>query len=61
MKNKDYRPGDAAELHRRAEKKAKADEAKLRETPSPEEARQVLHELRVYQIELGMQNEERDQ
>ncbi len=46
------------ELRRRAEKEAKADEAKIREPQSPEETRQVLHELRVHQIELEMQNEE---
>jgi PAS domain S-box-containing protein len=48
----------ALELRRQAEKKAKADEAKVRKTPSAEEARQGLHELRVHQIELEMQNEE---
>jgi PAS domain S-box-containing protein len=58
MKNKDHRSGDAAERHRRAEKKAKVDEAKMRETLSPEEAQRLFHELRVHQIELEMQNEE---
>ena len=58
MKNKDNRPAAAAELHRRAEKKAKADEAKIRVTLSPKDAQQALHELRVHQIELEMQNEE---
>ncbi|MCX6567035.1 MAG: PAS domain S-box protein, partial [Candidatus Aminicenantes bacterium] len=46
------------ELRRRAEKKAKADEASIRDTLSPEESRQTLYELRVHQIELEMQNEE---
>jgi PAS domain S-box-containing protein len=46
------------ELRRRAEKEARVDEAKIREPLSPEEARQALHELRVHQIELDMQNEE---
>jgi PAS domain S-box-containing protein len=58
MKNKDNRPGDAAELRRRAEKKVKAEEAKIPERMSPEDAKQALHELRVLQIELEMQNEE---
>ena len=48
----------AQELRRRAEKKAKADEADIRGTLSPEAVRQLLHELRVHQIELEMQNEE---
>jgi len=48
----------AAGLRRRAEEKAKGHEAEIRESLSPEEARRVLHELRVHQIELEMQNEE---
>ena len=35
-----------------------ADEAKTQEALSAEATRQVLHELRVHQIELEMQNEE---
>jgi PAS domain S-box-containing protein/putative nucleotidyltransferase with HDIG domain len=46
------------DLRRRAEEKAKANESKTMETLSPEAARQVLHDLRVHQIELEMQNEE---
>jgi len=46
------------ELRKRAEKKAKTDEAKIREMLSPKEIRRTLHELRVHQIELEMQNEE---
>jgi PAS domain S-box-containing protein len=48
----------AAELRKRAETKARADKAKSRETLSPEVARRALHDLRVHQIELEMQNEE---
>jgi PAS domain S-box-containing protein len=45
-------------LRRRAEEKASADEAKIHGTLSPEAVRQLLHELRVHQIELETQNEE---
>ncbi|MBE3117647.1 MAG: hypothetical protein IMZ50_02685, partial [Candidatus Atribacteria bacterium] len=60
MKNKDNRLGDAAELRRRAEEMAR--EKTLRppenlEVMSPEKTWQTLHELRVYQIELEMQNQ----
>jgi diguanylate cyclase (GGDEF)-like protein/PAS domain S-box-containing protein len=48
----------AADLRRRAEEKARGNEAETPETLSPEDARQVVHELRVHQIELEMQNEE---
>jgi PAS domain S-box-containing protein len=41
-----------------AERMAQADEAADTRTLSPEETRQTLHELRVHQIELEMQNEE---
>jgi PAS domain S-box-containing protein len=58
MRTKDSQPGNAAELRRHAEKKAKADEAEIGKVLSPEEARRVPHELRVHQIELEMQNEE---
>jgi PAS domain S-box-containing protein len=51
----------AAELRRRAEAitREAATQAPKRVTdPSPEETQQILHELRVHQIELEMQNEE---
>ena len=60
MENKDNRLGDAAELRRRAEEMAR--EKTLRplenlEVIPPEKTWQTLHELRVYQIELEMQNQ----
>jgi PAS domain S-box-containing protein len=60
MKNKDNRPGDAADLRRQAEEIARKKALQLPEnldTLSSEEQRQLLHELRVHQIELTMQNE----
>jgi PAS domain-containing protein len=48
----------AADLRKRAEAKARTVKAKAGETLSPDAAGQVLHELRVHQIELEMQNEE---
>jgi PAS domain S-box-containing protein len=61
MTNKDNRLGDPAELRWRAEEIARKKTAQPREdleTLSPDEARRALHELRVHQIELEMQNEE---
>lgn len=46
------------ELRQRAEQLARANEAADSAALSPEETRQTLHELRVHQIELEMQNEE---
>jgi len=45
-------------LRNRAEKQLKALEMAAENAMSPEEMRQTLHELRVHQIELEMQNEE---
>lgn len=55
------RRNDSANLHKRAEEIAPRKTARLPdnlETLSPDETRQMLHELRVRQIELEMQNEE---
>jgi two-component system cell cycle sensor histidine kinase/response regulator CckA len=55
-------PNESANLRKRAEEQAKSDAAAdgvtTRKSLSPEEARQTLHELRVHQIELELQNEE---
>ena len=61
MKNETNQPGDEAELRRRAEEITREDEAQSPEqlAPlSPEAMRQTIHELRVHQIELEMQNED---
>jgi PAS domain S-box-containing protein len=52
-------PTESAEkLRQRAEEKFMAYDDASPETFSPEETKQLLHELRVHQIELEMQNEE---
>jgi PAS domain S-box-containing protein len=61
MTSRDDRPEQAAALRRRAEEIAREKAAQSPEdleVLSPEETRQTLHELRVHQIELEMQNEE---
>ena len=70
MAGKDNRPEDAADLRRQAEERARETAARppehLEAVSSPvgdfqgssEETRRMLHELRVHQIELEMQNEE---
>jgi PAS domain S-box-containing protein len=61
MSDRKDRSGDAAELRRRAEEANRGETSQVPENLeglSPEEARRTLHELRVHQIELEMQNEE---
>jgi PAS domain S-box-containing protein len=51
---------DSAELRKNAEEKTRAAEAALEGAlpPTPDEVKRAIHELRVHQIELEMQNEE---
>jgi two-component system, cell cycle sensor histidine kinase and response regulator CckA len=51
-------PTAPSDLRRLAEEKARAIQARLPETPSPEEAGRLIHELQVHKIELELQNEE---
>ena len=48
----------ANDLRKRAEEKVKAEEGMTPDSLSPQETIRLLHELRVHQIELEMQNEE---
>ncbi len=61
MTNQDNRPLDPADLRQKAEALARERAARTPEDSaalSPGEIRKTLHELRVHQIELEMQNEE---
>lgn len=61
MTHKNNRPGDAAEIGKRAEEIALEKASQLpedMESLSSEEMREKLHELRVHQIELELQNDE---
>ena len=61
MTAKKTRRDDSADLRQRAEEIAREKAARMPENVaalSPDEVRQTLHELRVHQIELEMQNEE---
>ena len=61
MIGKDNSTVDVGSLRRQAEKIAREKAAQSPEdieSLSPDEIRQILHELRVHQIELEMQNEE---
>ncbi len=51
-------PADAADLRQRAEAQAGAAEPVSLSAQTPEAIEQLIHELRVHQIELEMQNEE---
>ena len=61
MIDNDSQPASSSELRKRAEARARKNEALLPENLaqlSPEAARQLVHDLRVHEIELEMQNEE---
>ena len=61
MTSTDNRPADVAEMRWRAEEIAREKAAQPPEelwALSPEDTRRTLHDLRVHQIELEMQNEE---
>ena len=58
MESHNDRRDQAAALRKQAEEKARAVKAGDIDAQSPDEARQLIHELRVHQIELEMQNEE---
>ncbi len=51
-------PVTAQDLRQRAEELFRTSESHIPESTSPDETKQLLHELRVHQIQLEMQNEE---
>ncbi|MEI6703520.1 MAG: GGDEF domain-containing protein, partial [Deltaproteobacteria bacterium] len=51
-------PVSPQQLRQRAEELFQASENLIQEPTTPEETKQLFHELRVHQIELEMQNEE---
>ena len=60
MTEKESRSGQAADLRKQAEKIVREKTIQMSEsmeTPSPDEASKTLHDLRVHQIELEIQNE----
>ena len=56
--SRDSEPAQPAELRRKAEERLRASEARPAEVTSVTDARALVHELQVHQIELEMQNEE---
>src|SRR5271157_5352571 len=58
MKNAKPTPPDARGLRQRAEQKLRERQAPAEQEPSTLDARALVHELEVHQIELEMQNEE---
>ena len=61
MPRKDKTSDEAVELRKQAESVYLGDMARIsngQRTPSADEAREILHELRVHEIELDMQNDE---
>ena len=58
-KNDPRGPSDGdGELRQRAEEKARGMGSLAVPEPSPEESLRIVHEMRVHQIELELQNEE---
>jgi hypothetical protein len=54
MENKNDRTDQAVALRKQAEEKARAEKTRDIAALSPDEVRQLIHELRVHQIELEM-------